>query len=273
MGDAGGHDTFASDWLALREPADHRARSAELVGRLATAGAARGWTRVLDLGSGRGSNLRYLQPRLGWADTWTAVDHDGGLLAELVDGFAGRVHPVEGDLRREGLDAIGGSDVVTASALLDLVTSEWVAELAERSAAAECAVLLALTWDGSVVWEDPDPVDALVLEAVRRHQTGEKGMGTALGPGAAAATTAALRGVGFDVSVEPSPWRLSGEADARLATVLVDGWVEAAVEVRADRRNEIAAWRDRRMASIRGGAWAVRVGHHDLLALPPGDGA
>jgi SAM-dependent methyltransferase len=271
MSERPGHDTFESEWLALREPADHRARSEALVARLAHAGAANGWSRVLDLGSGRGSNLRYLSPRLPWATDWTAVDHDGALLAELPNRFGGRVRPVQGDLRREGLDAIAGSHVVTASALLDLVTGEWVEDLADRSLAAGCAVLVALTWDGSFAWGDPDSTDDLVLGAVRRHQTGEKGMGTALGPSAVVATTVALRNVGFDVTVEPSPWVLTGDADARLATALLVGWVEAALEVRADRRAEIEAWRDRRLASIRSGNWSVQVGHHDVLALPPGD--
>ncbi|MGD8498218.1 MAG: class I SAM-dependent methyltransferase, partial [Chromatiales bacterium] len=55
---------FSPDWLALREPLDARARSAALVDRL-RAQAPRGPRRILDLGSGTGSNLRYLAPRLG----------------------------------------------------------------------------------------------------------------------------------------------------------------------------------------------------------------
>ena len=265
---SGAHDTFASDWLALREPVDHRSRSSDLVRRLDTVGASRGWSRILDLGTGRGSNLRYLAPRLGWARAWTAVDHDGALLDELRASFGADVTTVEGDLRAEGLDRIADADVVTASALLDLVSAEWVEAMAERCAVSGCAVLVALTWDGSFEWREPDPDDARVLDAVRRHQAGEKGMGRALGPSAAVATTVALRNVGFDVGLEASPWVLRGP-DAALARALMDGWVEAAQEMLPNDRERLVAWRDRRRAHIDGGAWELRVGHHDLLGLPP----
>ncbi len=271
MSEPGRHDTFASDWLALREPADHRSRSASLVRRLDEVGRARGWSRLLDLGAGRGSNVRYLAPRLGWARSWTALDHDAGLLAELAAAAQAGATTIEGDLRAEGLDAVAGCDVVTASALLDLVSEAWVAALAARVAAARCAVLIALSWDGTFAWGDPHDADALVLGAVRRHQTGEKGMGAALGPRAVEVTSRALHAVGLEVTIEPTPWMLSGTSDAGLALELLDGWVRAAMEARPDARAEIEAWGARRAGSIRAGDWSVRVGHDDLLALPPVD--
>ena len=57
---AGGGMTTFADWLALREPADAAARSAELVDRL----ALRPPLLIHDLGSGTGSMARWLAPRL-----------------------------------------------------------------------------------------------------------------------------------------------------------------------------------------------------------------
>jgi hypothetical protein len=88
---------FSADWLALREAADSRARSALLVRRLADRFEKSPSThrteplRILDLGCGTGANLRYLAPRLGlllgdgrWArQDWTCVDRDLGLIATL----------------------------------------------------------------------------------------------------------------------------------------------------------------------------------------------
>jgi SAM-dependent methyltransferase len=73
-------ETFTSDWLALREPVDHRSRDADLVASLAKWWRSFPSYRVLDLGSGTGSNLRYLAPRLGEQQEWTLVDRDGALL-------------------------------------------------------------------------------------------------------------------------------------------------------------------------------------------------
>ncbi len=56
---------FSADWLALREPADHRSRSAELLATLATRVEGRDTLRITDLGCGTGSNLRATAPALG----------------------------------------------------------------------------------------------------------------------------------------------------------------------------------------------------------------
>ena len=58
------------------------------------------------------------------------------------------------------------------------------ARAANERAQTLAAALLALTWDGTMTWDDPDPDDALVAEAVRSHQFRDKGMGPALGPAA-----------------------------------------------------------------------------------------
>src|SRR5438874_8082377 len=65
---------FSAGWLALREAADHAARSDRLA--RAAAGAIRGRTpvRIVDLGCGTGSNLRYLAPRLPPPQRWLLVD-------------------------------------------------------------------------------------------------------------------------------------------------------------------------------------------------------
>ena len=51
-------ESFSAAWLALREGADHRSRVPSLLPRLEAAWRECGWSRILDLGSGTGSNLR-----------------------------------------------------------------------------------------------------------------------------------------------------------------------------------------------------------------------
>ena len=73
---------FSADWLALREPIDHRSRHPGLLARLADAIGARESLRVVDLGAGTGSNLRALAPHLPPPrQTWRLVDHDPALIA------------------------------------------------------------------------------------------------------------------------------------------------------------------------------------------------
>ena len=165
---------------------------------------------MLDLGSGTGSNLRYLARRLPGEQEWTLVDRDAALLdqatgaAVAVAGVA-RVKCVPGELDRAGLGLVPEADLVTASALLDLVTHEWLEQLVATCRAAGNAALLTLTWDGTMTWDDPDPDDALVAEAVRIHQLRDKGMGPALGPAAGPAAERAFRVAGYHTWLRAEP--------------------------------------------------------------------
>ena len=111
-------EAFSPDWLALREAADHRSRARPLVSRLRAAWRAHGWTRLVDLGSGTGSNLRYLAPRLPGRQEWTLIDHDARLLAR-VEAPRGdlSVTAVMGDLDDQGIAAVAQTDLLTCSAL------------------------------------------------------------------------------------------------------------------------------------------------------------
>jgi SAM-dependent methyltransferase len=270
-------DSFAADWLALREPVDHRSRPDGFLASLDAWLAARGSAHVLDLGSGTGSNLRYLAPRLTISQQWTLVDRDAALLARSADAGGARIPGVEsiecvrGDVAREGLDEIRGADLVTASALLDLVSAAWLDQLVNACSGAGCAALFALTWDGEIAWSTQDagsdPDDALVLEAVRAHQRRDKGLGPALGSTAAAAAERAFRTAGLRTWMMPSPWRL-GPRDAELVRALVDGWGSAAAEQRPRQAPRIRAWSERRRRATRAGTLGLVVGHLDLLAFP-----
>ena len=270
-------ETFDPDWLALREPADHRSRAAELLEPLRAWWEGRSGSEVLDLGCGTGSNLRYLAPHLPGAVRWTLIDHDPVLLARVRSPAARLdLRALRADLRDPVATEVARAQLVTASALLDLVSERWLAALVDSCADAGSAALFALTYDGRIEWSDArvDPAlaaaDALAAEAVNAHQRRDKGFGPALGPTASSVVERLFRAHGYEVWVRPSDWVL-GPADRMLIHALVEGWAKAATEQSAEHDGQIRDWAARRAGAEEGDEVQLRVGHRDVLALPPRD--
>ena len=195
---------------------------------------------------------------------WLAVDNDARLLAALVPPAGARVSTKELDLAQK-LDELplAGRDLVTASALLDLVSAPWLARLAARCAEAGADVLFALTYDGRIEWSPGDEGDERVRELINRHQLGNKGFGAALGPAAAAAAASAFSAFGYEVRTAPSDWTLGPESP-ELQGALVDGWAAAAAEIAPRQGDALRGWARRRRAHVADGRSRLRVGHLDL---------
>lgn len=269
-----GSPVCTPDWLALREPADAAARSVELAGLAARRAPA----VVRDLGCGSGSMLRWLAPQLSLhaaADgsaspaRWVLHDRDPVLLdralADLPPGVDARVS--RGDLTALRAADLAGTSLVTASALLDLLTADEVDALAAACAAAGCAALLALSVSGEVAVSPPDPLDAELAAAFDAHQRRTVDGRRLLGPDAGRVAAEAFARHGMTVETRPSPWRL-GPGEAALAEEWLRGWVAAAVEQRPDLDRQAGRYLRRRLVAAAAGVLRVTVGHVDLLAVP-----
>ena len=249
------------DWLLLREPADAAARSAELAERLGRHLATVGRLVIHDLGGGSGAMGRWLAPRLPGPQHWVVHDRDAGLLKLAVsepDPAAVTVEAKRSDITRLTPRDLAGASLITASALLDLLTPDGLVRMLR--ACAGRPMLLTLTVVGRVTLSPADPLDARIGAAFNAHQR----RGGLLGPDAVAA---AVEELGAEVLVRPSPWRLDA-THADLVAEWFGGWVAAACEQEPALAAEAAAYRDRRLAQAAAGELAVTVDHADLLVLP-----
>jgi SAM-dependent methyltransferase len=281
---------FTADWLALREPADHAARSnrvtafvTEELGRPLSDASVDGRSpgqsaiRVLDLGSGTGSNFRYLSRRLPEAQQWLLVDNDPALLARArpQTDVVPRPNIAPGtdvvstrcaDLSVLDESLFAGRALVTGSALLDLVSDAWMHALAVHCRAAGAAVLFALTYDGRTEWSPGDGGDQRIRELVNQHQRGDKGFGAALGPAATDAAARHLADQGYRVVRDRSDWVLD-RGHAALQKELLEGSAHAAVEMAPGESAAIHAWLTRRLEHLAAGRSRTIVGHEDLAAV------
>jgi hypothetical protein len=262
------------DWLALREPADAVSRSEELV-TLLRARVPTDELVVHDLGGGTGSTARWLGPRLPGAQRWVLHDRDAELLdvaaglpaPRSADGRAAVVETRLDDITRLPPDALDDASLVTASALLDMLTVDELDQLVRTCVGAGCPVLLTLTVVGRVALSPQDPLDKAVAAAFDRHQQRTRAHGALLGPTAAPAAVDALTAAGLEELQRPSPWRL-GPGQAALATAWFAGWRAAAVEQEPRLLGPATSYAAQRRTQLAVGALSVTVDHVDVLALP-----
>jgi hypothetical protein len=263
--------SFSPDWLKLREPYDMRARNSKVFEAVATFLRPRSSVRIADLACGTGSNFRTLSPHLPAMQNWRLIDKDIGLLKRatatpLTKHIALTAMPL--DLQRDLEAALDGAiDLVTTSALLDLVSGTWLDRLARALAVRSAPFYAALSYDGRTGFNRPDPFDAAIAAGVNAHQRMDKGFGPALGPAAAAFIIARFKALGYSVVHGVSDW-VMGPDDRDIQTEILAGWASAAHHTAALSQADATAWLSRRHAEVAAGHSSLYVGHVDFFAIP-----
>jgi SAM-dependent methyltransferase len=264
----------SSHWLTLREPADAAARAAELVELLRPSLPTDG-AEIHDLGCGTGSMARWLAARLPGPQHWVLHDRDEELLVHAAanpptgagDGAAVSVEAHRCDITRLHPEDLAGADLITASALLDMMTGDELDRLVAACAKAGRPVLVTLSVVGRVDLVPAEPFDSAVRDAFNAHQRRPTAAGRLLGPDAAQAAVDGFTRLGHRVLVRESPWRL-GPARSALTSAWFTGWLAAASEQRPELVGAAEGYARRRLGQAAAGSLSVTVHHWDLLARP-----
>lgn len=231
---------------------------------------------VHDLACGTGSMLRWLAPLLPGPQRWTGHDRDAELLAELTrsapvqdsDGASVAVDIHECDVTRLGPEELAGASLITASALLDLLSGPDLERLVLSCLGVGCPVLLALSVTGWLELRPADPRDERIRRAFNAHQRRITSDGRKLlGPDAALSATKLCADRGAAVLSASSVWQL-GEGDGALITELLTGWVEAACEQEPALAVSAGDYLRLRANAAADGQLRVTVRHRDLLIVP-----
>lgn len=278
--------SFAPDWLRLREPADQRSRSTGLAMKLQEHFASTNAVTVYDLGAGLGSNLRGTYRWLPRRQHWVLVDYDANLLAaarEEISRWAdmasttehimevskdGRSLKIEFACRDLSDNPAPWRDakpnLVTAAALFDLVSAEWIERFVAAVVRARAVFYTVLTHDARSSWQPRHPADAAIKAAFESHFGRDKGFGPSAGGDATHLIAEAFfKAGGYRVERAQSPWNL-GRADSRLIAALAEGWANAVRETKKVPEATIEEWLAARTVPE---ANCV-IGHEDLLAVP-----
>ncbi|MDX1489979.1 MAG: class I SAM-dependent methyltransferase [Pseudohongiellaceae bacterium] len=258
---------FSIDWLDLRESSDEKARDPKLLKLVSDSIERAGAAVVVDLGAGTGSMLRALKKRDAQVALWRLVDHNGKSLDEALKRHMADelMEDHQADLTVIDELPLIGATVVTASALFDLASTDFVDGLIARLQKQNSLIYAPLNYNGQVLWNPKHPLDEAVLEAFNEDQKRDKGMGPALGPAASDYLADALEQAGYEVAQAPSPWQL-GSADTALMTQLAQGVAQAITRSTELSGEQIEQWLNFRLENMKHGQ--CDVGHTDVLAIP-----
>jgi hypothetical protein len=261
-----------AEWLTLREPADARSRSVALADEAARMMAPP--VVVHDIGSGTGAMMRWLAPLLPGPQTWVLHDWNPVLLEEAVRQSAQDAAgaPVSVRTSVEHLALLGGDDfsgasLITASALLDVLTRQEIEAIVRACVSARVPAFFSLNVTGRVRLDPHDPGDRVFETAFNDHQRRIAGGRRLVGPDAVAAVTDLFSAAGWSVRVAQTPWLLDA-SDDRLLEEWLDGWVAAASEERPALREWADEFVRTRSAQRRAGSLRAVIRHQDLLAWP-----
>ena len=264
---------FSADWLALREPHDARGRNPTVLDAVVAKLAGNTSVRIVDLACGTGSTMRALAPRFPAGQNWRLVDNNLSLLARASAmprpaGVALTTVPI--DLNHDLEAALDGPiDLVTTSALLDLVSEAWLDRLAVETLARSIPIYAALSYDGRIEISPSNTFDAAIVAAVNAHQRGDKGFGSALGPTAASCAIARFKSLGCSVIHGTADWVIEPH-DREFQMEVFAGWASAAREIGDIPLADTVQWLTFRRDEIAAGCSSIRVGHVDIFARPTG---
>jgi hypothetical protein len=262
---------FSAEWLALREPYDLRARNPSVLDAVASAFCRQNALAIVDLACGTGATVRAIASHLPQRQSWRLADNDLGLLARARALGAPPHRSVAAravDLARDLELALDGPlDLITCSALLDLVSSDWLERLVVEAAARRLPVYAALSYDGQATLDPSDPLDGAMVAAVNKHQHRNKGFGPALGPAAAARAIERFERLGYCVVQGRSDWVFEPD-DGAIQNEILSGWAAAARELDELPAERTAAWFMGRRELVAAGRSRMQVGHVDFFARP-----
>jgi hypothetical protein len=169
----------------------------------------------------------------------------------------------------DALSIVKGHHLVTGSALLDLVSDDWLRVLVTRCRETAALVLFPLIYDGTMSCEPAESDDEHMLRFFNEHQQTDKGFGPALGPQAAPRAVKTLTEAGYQTLCDRSDWVLTPAAEA-VQRHLIEGWSEAALLIKPEHADWVAEWLARRLRHLAAGRSRLIVGHLDVAAFPLG---
>ena len=179
---------FQNKWLNLRESIDRNSRNQKILYLINNFYKNNSHIKIIDLGSGTGSNYRFLKSRLSNNQYWSFVD-----ISYQSTSFFKKNIKYSSKIKKTNfkiVDAINNLNkikfneynLVTGSAFLDILPNKWFKKFHRLNADTEI-VYFALNYDGNFKFLPKHKDDKKIVNIFNKDQKSDKGIGElAVGP-------------------------------------------------------------------------------------------
>ena len=271
-------EKFSSEWLALREQEDLLARNSTILECVIEHLKGEKRLNILDIGCGTGATMRALLPKFEQPQHWTLLDVDHELLVHARCLNEPLVSDSNYTLDTKFADLTAGFEflnseysLVTATALLDLVSEAWIKEFAKALKHNNLSFYCRITPNNSIEFDPKEDLDEKVISTFNTHRYSDKGFGMSLGGHAADFTIEQLQSFGFDVRSSLETWgnRHHNKSFRKIFnSKLVEGISQAVNNTKLFDASELKQWTDSRLSAIQNGECEIRFEVIDFLATP-----
>ena len=281
-------------WLEHRYPCDVEARNANIEKKFLEYFSQRERLRIMDAGSGTGSNFRYYFSKLPEQQEWVLLEQDAKLLEacrERLTSFAQEnqyqlERKTDGYLIKSGrkqanirflqgkledvktLTDLEQLDVITANALFDLVSYEQFDAFAAQIACYQVCLMASLNYY-ETSFLPFSSIDGRFLQYFHTHMTRPQDFGEAMGPNCTEEMLDLLAAHEMKCEQEGSQWHLK-RYDTTMQHYILHFMEHAIRDLNLSEKEieEMESWLENKQQMSRDHQLEIIVDHSDIFAYP-----
>jgi hypothetical protein len=284
-------DKFSLSWIKMREKYDLKSRSDLLLRQYKKDNSF--FKKIIDLGSGNGSFLRYCHTKKIIFDDMTLIDYDPKLLRNFYtttckylknSGYSllkelptkyklkkmdetktRNIKLINNDISKS-FDIIDSYNLISLSAMSDILPISFIKKLL-NNVSKNKIIYLSICFSGTVDWHIKHKYDKYIVSMFNNHQEMNKGSGYAIG----AKSIKLIKGHSikkqYKVSIKDSSWKINSntEDDKTFQRMYLDTIYRPLKKDENTDKEMLLDWKEAKLRAIQSGRSKIIVGHKDIL--------
>jgi len=286
-------DKFSLSWIKAREKYDLKYRSNLLKEQYKKDKSF--FNKIIDLGSGNGSFLRYCYTKKIIFEEMLLIDHDSKLLRNFYASTYNYLNRTRYNILKESptryklkkidaiktqniqlmntdilksLDIINSYDLISLSAMSDILPISFIKKLLNKVSKNKI-IYFSICFDGNIKWSSSHKYDKYILNMFNKHQEMNKSSGYVIGSKSIKLIKEYSSKKKYSFQIENSSWELKSynENDKYFQKMYLDTIYKPLKKDDITDKDMLDEWRKVKLKDIESSKSKITVGHKDILIL------